>query len=159
MKYLLLRHAVAGNATLGYLYVGKSGEVPNPLVDTPISVTLEDSIRLRRDATGVVKGVKIKGQTAIPDGEYEVIINWSNRFGRLMPLLLNVPQFEGIRIHAGNTPEHTEGCILTGQQYVKLRHRLIAKILGSRAAYFIVFRKLRADLKKGKVFLKIVNQV
>lgn len=157
-EYLLLRHTAVEDATLGYLYVGKSGEAPNPLVDTPLCKTLEDQIRLRRIG-GVVKGEKLKAKTAIPDGRYELIINWSNRFGRLMPLLLNVPQFEGVRIHAGNTPSDTEGCILTGTEFCKLRHRILAKIIGSRAAYFIVFRRLQSDLRKGKVFLIVTNQI
>lgn len=57
------------------------------------SYTLEDCVR----------PVKIPGRTAIPAGRYEVIINWSARFKRSLPLLLNVPYFAGVQIHAGNT--------------------------------------------------------
>lgn len=61
-----------------------------------------------------VRDVKIKGVTAIAYGRYKMIVNMSNRFKKEMPLLLDVPFFDGIRIHAGNTAEDSEGCIIVG---------------------------------------------
>ena len=66
--------------------------------------TLEDKVRDK----------KIYGETAIPYGTYDVIVTMSARFKKMLPLLLNVPNFTGVRIHSGNTKENTEGCILVG---------------------------------------------
>lgn len=71
--------------------------------------TLEDTYR------DLTKEQKIYGKTAIPFGKYEVILNYSPKFKKELPRLLNVPHFDGILIHNGTTPEHTEGCILIGE--------------------------------------------
>ncbi len=86
----------------------------------------------------VERKVKIKGETAIPKGTYKVIINESNRFKRLLPLLIDVPNFEGVRIHSGNSNHDTEGCILVGQTRNK-------NYIGqSRKAFDKLFKKMQA---------------
>lgn len=100
---------------------------------------LEDTIRV----------TKVYGQTAIAAGRYQVVITFSNRFKQEMPLLLNVPNFEGIRIHMGNTPEDTQGCLLLGES------RGINFVGQSRVAYSKFLAKLRIGLKAGPVFITI----
>ena len=71
--------------------------------------TLEDTVR------DLSNEKKVYGKTAIPYGEYKVVYNWSPKFGRNLPRLLNVPAFEGILIHPGNTADDSVGCILVGR--------------------------------------------
>ena len=61
-----------------------------------------------------VEAWKVKGETAIPAGEYDLIVNFSNRFQKMLPQLIDVPGFTGVRIHTGNTTHDTEGCLLIG---------------------------------------------
>lgn len=100
MKLRLQRSVMSGGFTIGKLYIdGKY-----------YCDTLEDTDRMLEDHPHA----KVYGETAIPRGTYDVIITMSNRFRRELPLLKNVPGFEGIRIHPGNGPQDTEGCILVG---------------------------------------------
>jgi hypothetical protein len=64
--------------------------------------------------------VKIPGQTAISCGRYELVLNMSQRFGRILPEVLNVPNFSGVRLHGGNTTANTEGCCLCAYNIVSL---------------------------------------
>src|ERR1043166_9600044 len=57
---------------------------------------------------------KLPGETAIPYGKYRIVMTYSERFKRVLPLLLDVPSFTGIRIHPGNRANDTEGCLLVG---------------------------------------------
>jgi hypothetical protein len=74
---------------------------------------MEDPVR------DLSKETKIFGDTAIPYGIYKVEVSMSPKFRRRMPMLLDVPGFRGIRIHAGNNTSDTLGCILVGENKIK----------------------------------------
>jgi hypothetical protein len=96
MELLLQRRESTAHFTIGQLFVDGVYQ----------AWTLEDAVH---------GGPKVPGQTAIPAGRYAVDITPSQRFGRALPILLDVPGFTGIRIHPGNTAADTSGCILVGQ--------------------------------------------
>jgi hypothetical protein len=114
---------------------------------------LEDEIREIKGQP--VHKWKVYGKTAIPCGTYQVIITLSNRFKVSMPLLLGVEGFEGVRIHAGNRAENTEGCLLVGDKVNA------DSIVGgtSRPAYNRLFSKIdRAIRHKEQVYITITNK-
>lgn len=123
MELKLTRIAKRETYTIGRLYI--DGEY---LCDT-----LEPTWR---DIGWGRPGRKVPGRTAIPDGRYAVAVSFSPKFKRWLPLLLHVPMFTGIRIHAGNTATDTQGCILPGLNTMKGRvtdsriyeHRLVRRL-------------------------------
>ena len=102
-------------------------------------LTVEDIVRIDNNNCEQ----KIKAQTAIPEGTYPIVFNFSNRFQKYMPLLLNVPCFEGIRIHRGQNPTHSEGCIL---------------IKGVKEINDL-YSKMKKVEKKEKIFIEIVRKM
>ena len=96
MKLTLIRDTFTDKSTTGKLFVDDVFEC----------YVLEDVVRT---------GAKVYGKTAIPEGQYELTIDYSPKYDRPMMHILNVPNFEGIRIHSGNVAEDSEGCLLTGR--------------------------------------------
>jgi len=127
----LIRSYFTKKSTIGKLFINRQFEC----------WILEDPIRK----------TKIPKITAIPEGTYHIALTRSPRFNKITPELLRVPGFEGIRIHPGNTPEHTDGCLLPGQaretDFVGL----------SRIAFDNLVSKIKFILNKEKVFIKIEN--
>ena len=121
MELILKRIAKRKSYTIGKLYI--DGE--------EFCDTLEPT--WRDYAHGAYKR---KGCSAIPEGCYPVVVSYSPRFQQWLPLLLHVPKFEGIRIHAGNTSCDTEGCILVGE------NREVGKVLDSRRYVNLLKRRL-----------------
>ena len=114
--------------------------------------TLEDADRGLKDTMQVneILAKKVKAQTAIPTGKYDVILTFSPRFKRVLPLLLSVKGYEGVRVHAGNTNKDTEGCLLVGENKVK------GQVLNSRATLEkLMSILLECEKRKEKVTILI----
>ncbi len=127
MHIRIVREPSINDTTLGSLFIDDHWQCH----------TLEDVIR--------PTGKKVRNKTAIPPGCYKLILSMSNRFKKIMPEVLNVPMFTGIRIHSGNTAKDTAGCLLVGQTR-SVETRSIGQ---SRFAYTALMLKLRAALDGG----------
>lgn len=119
--------------------------------------TLEDTERdlVNKETGKYDQSLKIKGKTAIPAGSYDVRLTYSIRFKKVMPELVNVPLFSGVRIHSGNSVEDTEGCILVGT-HDELNKNLL--LINSRITYNTLMTILTKAILSSKesVQIKIV---
>lgn len=141
MNIILNRIAKKAKYTIGKLYINNKY----------FCDTLEDTDRgLTQSMTEQQIGSKkVYGETAIPTGTYRIIISYSNKFKKQMPLLLNVPGFAGIRIHSGNTEKDSLGCILVG------KNKAVGKVLESRDTYSKLFSILQEANKKETIKITI----
>ena len=133
----VVREPTQGSATLGALYADHVWQC----------WTIEDAIRERSGQP--VAYWKIQGRTAIPAGRYRVIVTPSARFQRRLPLLVDVPGFTGVRIHPGNGPLDTDGCLCVG------RTRRVGSVGESRLAFTPLFERI--DRAVGDVWIAIEN--
>ncbi|MDD4110686.1 MAG: DUF5675 family protein [Clostridia bacterium] len=135
MNILLDRKYLKENYTIGKLHIN----------DVYFCDTLEDKV-VDVDKSGKIDNgeVKIYGQTAIPYGKYKVVLSYSPKFGRIMPRILDVPGFNGILIHIGNTIKDTDGCILVG------RNKTVGMVNESTTTFNELFRQMEVAEKKGE---------
>jgi len=142
MEIKLIRKYYQAKYTIGRLYV--NNRFFSDCLEPP-SLHLTE-----RSALGTILIAKYKGYRAIPTGRYRILITRSRRFGRWLPLLLNVKGFEGIRIHAGNKPEYTRGCILLGF------NRRKGYVLDSTRCVLTLVKMMTEAIAKGeKVFMEV----
>lgn len=140
MKLTLKRIALRSTYTIGRLYVDG-----NYFCDT-----LEDTVRdLNKNGKFDNGEKKVYGKTAIPYGTYEIKWTYSPRFKKYTPQLMNVPSFEGIRIHSGNTSADTEGCLILGE------NKQVGMVLNSRATINKFYPLIKKACSKGKVTIEI----
>ena len=141
MELILERIAKRKTYTIGRLYIQDS--VDDEYLAGTKKIYFCDTLEptWRDYAHG---GRKIKGHSAIPEGRYAVVISYSPKFKQWLPILLGVPNFSGIRIHAGNTAKDTEGCILVGE------NREVGKVLDSRKWLKGIKHKIVAAKERGE---------
>ena len=135
MKLQVGRFKSKNKVTIGELWIN----------DKFFCWTLEDEIR------PVL--AKIWGETAIPQGNYSVVLSYSNKFQEYMPEIINVPSFKGVRIHAGNTINDTHGCLLVGEKVSPDGLSLI----DSRKAFKRLMTVLQTIEKEEKITIKYIN--
>lgn len=141
MEIKVKRIARKDTYTIGHLYIdGKyfcdtCEDKDRGLTD---SMTLED-----------IAKIKVYGKTAIPTGRYRVTMTYSNKFGKVLPLVNGVKGFDGIRIHSGNTAEDSLGCVLLGKNKAKGAvlesrvtcnefNKIINQVIGKEAVYLTI---------------------
>ena len=129
MKLELIRIANRPTYCIGKLYI--DGEY--------FCDVIEDTDRGLDDSMSVdeILKKKIKGETAIPTGLYKIEFTYSPKYKRMMPLLIGVKGYSGVRIHSGNTSKDTEGCLLVG------RNTKVGMVTDSRNTYQRLFAKLQ----------------
>lgn len=140
IKLILNRIAKKDHYTIGKLYVN----------GTFVCNTLEDKDRGLTQSMSLdeIKSKKVYGETAIPSGTYKVDMNtvssrfkdrsWAKPYGGKLPRLVDVPGYQGVLIHVGNTDADSLGCVLTGKNDV------VGKVTNS----VTYFKKLMSELLK-----------
>lgn len=140
MKLTLKRIALRPTYTIGKLYID----------DVYFCDAIEDTVRdLNKNGKFDNGEKKVHSKTAIPYGIYEIKWTYSPRFKKYTPQLMNVPSFEGIRIHAGNTSADTEGCLILG------KNKQVGKVLNSRDTINKFYPIIKEACSNGKVTIEI----
>lgn len=146
MELKLIRKYFTEESTIGELYVNNVFQC-HILEDKDRGLTSDMELE-------EIKKIKIKSQTAIPTGTYLIVNSFSPRFKKYLPLLLNVPGYEGVRIHPGNTSADTDGCLLPGSYDPKAENF----VRNSKIAFKALYNKLILAEKKEKISLTIEKQ-
>ena len=133
------------------------------IADTPYTISdlstdgvffsnvVEDRDRglFQNDTLQYIESIKIKHETAIPYGTYQVVLSYSNRFKKYLPELVDVPGYAGVRIHPGNTEADTSGCLCPG---IKSGN----KVIQSKITFDKLFSLIQKKIKQEKVFVSIL---
>ena len=163
MELTLVRYASRSTYTIGALYVD---DEKLRLCDTlepayhDYGIDEHDGFYAKEKKVKDVKAKTAKKfpqgsameKCAIPEGRYKVVMAGSFKFGRPLPLLIDVPGFSGIRIHQGNFPSNTEGCILVGA------NKKVGMVLNSTYWLLVLIDEItKAEAQGKRVFITIKN--
>lgn len=142
MKLRLERKYFKETYTVGNLYINGSF----------FSNTLEDKNRdVNKNGKFDNGETKVYEETCIPFGTYKIILTMSPKFKRELPRLLNVPSFEGVLIHRGNTAKDSAGCILVGE------NKTVGKVLNSTPYEERLVKMMKTAISRGEeVTIEIV---
>ena len=142
MNLTLKRLNLTPNYTEGELYVN----------GVYFCKTLEDTNRdLNKNGQFDNNEKKVYGETCIPYGKYKVILSYSPKFKRELPEILEVPDFQGIRIHRGNKISDTLGCILCGE---KVKNGYLSNSTPYEIKLVELFKQ--AKLRNEELFIEII---
>ena len=135
MKLKLERKYFKETYTIGNLYINGSF----------FSNTLEDKNRdVNKNGKFDNGETKVYEETCIPFGTYKIILTMSPKFKRELPRLLNVPSFEGVLIHRGNTAKDSAGCILVGE------NKAVGKVLNSTPYEERLVKMMKNAISRGE---------
>ena len=145
MELIVKRKVFSEKSTIGELHINGSY----------FCFTLEDKDRdlYKTQPITEIAQKKLFGVTAIPYGRYDLALTYSNRFKQYMPQVLNVPAFDGIRIHSGNTDVDTNGCLIVAMQ------KGIDSVSDSKTAYNALLKMIKAVEKKEKITIEYVKEI
>ena len=144
MELKLIRKYRKTDYTIGILYVNNKY----------FCEILEDTDRGLKDSMSLeeIKKIKIKDQTCIPYGKYQILMTYSPKYKKIMPLVNNVKGFEGIRIHSGNTNKDTSGCLLPGFNKIK------GQVINSRETFNKLYNLIQTSISNNeKVTIEITK--
>ena len=151
LKITVVRKILNECDTIGDLYVSYPEE---PETLNFVCNTLEDKVRNPK-GTKKEEFKKIYGETAIPYGTYRVVITYSNAFQKKLPEILNVPLYEGIRIHTGNHKDDTFGCLILGDSPKISQTK--SWVYNSKKNFDKFMKILEPAIKKGRVIIEITD--
>lgn len=148
LNLLLHRKFMNETSTEGNLYIQNEDGTYSWFCNT-----IEDRVRAAPGQWH--KSLKVYSETAIPYGKYQVLVTWSSRFKRTLTAILNVPDFEGIRMHNGTSEKSSAGCIILSYIDDDKNHKLV----NDKRAMNDLCNIVEDFQERGKIWITIVDEL